>query len=80
MTITVGISWDIFLNKKVLNHILGVQSLHAVEIVLQDTEKSLGKEDFQTIKAHAREPLYSNSAVIMWWLQSTSAQNSAPCY
>ena len=25
---------------------------------------------------HARGPLYSNSAVIAWWLQSTSAQNS----
>ena len=24
---------------------------------------------------HAREPLNSNSAVIAWWLQSTSAQN-----
>ena len=23
---------------------------------------------------HARDPLYSNSAVIAWWLQSTSAQ------
>ena len=28
--------------------------------------------------SHAREPLYLNSAVIMWWLQSTSAQNSVP--
>ena len=27
---------------------------------------------------HAREPLYSNSAVIACWLQSTSAQNSVP--
>ena len=27
---------------------------------------------------HAREPLYLNSAVIAWWLQSTSAQNSVP--
>ena len=27
---------------------------------------------------HAREPLYSNSAVIAWWLQSTSAQNRVP--
>ena len=26
--------------------------------------------------SHAREPLYSNRAVIAWWLQSTSAQNS----
>ena len=26
---------------------------------------------------HAREPLYSKVAVIAWWLQSTSAQNSA---
>ena len=25
---------------------------------------------------HAREPLYSNGAVIAWWLQSTRAQNS----
>ena len=30
------------------------------------------------ITYHAREPLYSNSAVIAWWLQSTSAQNSVP--
>ena len=27
---------------------------------------------------HAREPLYSKGAVIAWWLQSTSAQNSVP--
>ena len=27
---------------------------------------------------HAREPLYSNSAVIARWLQSTSAQNNVP--
>ena len=27
---------------------------------------------------HAREPLYSNSAVIVWWLGSTSAQNRVP--
>ena len=26
---------------------------------------------------HAREPLYSKVAVITWWLQSTSAQNSS---
>ena len=26
----------------------------------------------------AREPLYSNSAAIKCWLQSTSAQNNAP--
>ena len=25
---------------------------------------------------HAREPLYSNSAVIAWWSQSTSGKNS----
>ena len=25
-------------------------------------------------KKHTREPLYSNSAVIAWWLQSTRAQ------
>ena len=25
---------------------------------------------------HIREPLYSNSAVIAWWLQSTSAQTN----
>ena len=24
--------------------------------------------------SHAREPLYSKSAVVAWWLQSTSAQ------
>ena len=28
--------------------------------------------------SQAREPLYSNSAVNLWWLQSTRAQNSAP--
>ena len=28
---------------------------------------------------HAREPQYAKSAVIAWWLQSTSAQNSVPC-
>ena len=27
---------------------------------------------------NAREPLYSKGAVITWWLQSTSAQNSVP--
>ena len=27
---------------------------------------------------HSSEPLYSNSAVIAWWLQLTSAQNSVP--
>ena len=27
---------------------------------------------------HAREPLYSNSAVIVCWLQWTRAQNSVP--
>ena len=27
---------------------------------------------------HAREPLYVNSAVIAWWLQSMTAQNSVP--
>ena len=27
---------------------------------------------------HAREPLYTNSAVTMCWLQSTVAQNSVP--
>ena len=27
---------------------------------------------------HASEPLYSNSAVIAWWLQLTSAHNSVP--
>ena len=26
--------------------------------------------------SHARDPLYSNSAVIAWWLQTASAQNS----
>ena len=31
---------------------------------------------FACYNMHTREPLYSNSAVIMWWLQSTSAQNS----
>ena len=29
-------------------------------------------------KHQVREPLYSNSAVIAWWLQSTSAKNSVP--
>ena len=29
-------------------------------------------------KHHAREPLYSNSAVIARWLQSTSAHNGVP--
>ena len=27
---------------------------------------------------HASEPQYSKGAVIVWWLQSTSAQNSVP--
>ena len=27
---------------------------------------------------HARELLYSNSAAIPWWLQSTSVQNNVP--
>ena len=27
---------------------------------------------------YVSEPLYSNSAAIVWWLQSTSAQNSVP--
>ena len=31
-----------------------------------------------SINNDARERLYSNSAVIAWWLQSTSAQNSVP--
>ena len=31
-----------------------------------------------TAPPHAREPLYSNSAVIAWRLQSTSAQTSVP--
>ena len=29
-------------------------------------------------KVHARDPLYSKGAVIPWWLQSTSVQNSVP--
>ena len=34
-------------------------------------------ESFQSTLLYIfREPLYSNSAVIAWWLQSTSAQNS----
>ena len=32
--------------------------------------------DFRLFDNDAREPLYSNSAVIAWWLQSTSAQNN----
>ena len=30
------------------------------------------------VHLHAREPLYSKGAVIAWWLQSKSAQNSVP--
>ena len=40
----------------------------------------IGALNVTLIKAqnHAREPLYSNSAVIVWWLQSTSLQNRVP--
>ena len=33
-----------------------------------------------TLKTTSRylEPLYSNSAAIAWWLQSTSAHNNVP--
>ena len=31
-------------------------------------------------KYHAREPLYSNRAVIVLWLQSTSAQHRIPSF
>ena len=30
---------------------------------------------FSNYKSHAREPLYSKSAVIAWWSQSTSGKN-----
>ena len=30
--------------------------------------------------SHARETLYTKDAVIVWWLQSTSAQNSVHLY
>ena len=32
----------------------------------------------ESFLVHAREPPHSNSAVIVWWLQSASVQNSGP--
>ena len=40
-----------------------------VIILLLCTQRCYGRHN------HAKEPLYPNSAVIAWWLQSTSVQN-----
>ena len=39
-------------------------------------EVSVNHAGYLNLTHHTREPLYSKGAVIAWWLQSTSAQNS----
>ena len=60
--------------------IRAIPSLHKL-LFLVDPKLHLYEENLEMLIfsiTHAIEPLYSNSAVIAGWLQSTRAQNTAP--
>ena len=50
-------------------------SLLQLIFLRENNNHILLKDYFQSYNSHAREPLYSNSAVIAWCSQSTGAQN-----